>query len=74
MANALVNELTLVNPYRLWMVTSYDEMAGDNKHQARCYDCFADFHRFSKYNILVTSLPKNTVGDYSIVSNSYIRS
>jgi len=73
MANALVKELTIVNPYRIWMATSYDNIGGDNKHQVRCYDCFSDFHKYNKYNIVVTGLPKNTVGDYGIVSNSYIR-
>jgi len=72
MANALVDELTLVNPYRLWMATSYDKFGNDHYHAVRCHDCWSHFDAHEKYNIVVYGYPPNNLGDYGIVSDPYI--
>ena len=60
MAGDLRSKLNQINPYRLWLAVSYDDIAGGDKHWMITLDALHLLHYRDKYNILITSLPKKS--------------
>ena len=73
MALQLYNTLDQVNPYRLWQASSYDKGVhyGSNQYN-RCYHCSLYQNYADSYNILISSLPKDSVANLLVVQDSRI--
>lgn len=65
MASQTFEQMDQVNPYRLWHVTAFNNLSGNDKHYHICYDCYFYFHYGgNKYDIVISSLdPKLKAGD-----------
>ena len=57
------DQLTQINPYRLWQVVSYDNISGSDVHYVICCECEAYFHYGNKYDIVVSSLDVDSVAN-----------
>jgi len=69
MSHNTIVELNMINPYRLWAVTSYDNCGGDDHHYVICYFCIIKFHYNNEYNIVISALEKDSVANEVVLSN-----
>ena len=61
------SQLVMINPYRLWQVTTYDNIGGFDNHAWTCYYCYAFLHYANKYNIFVSSLATDSVANTGVL-------
>ena len=72
MAGSIYSEMMMINPYRLWSVTVYDNIAGYNEHAMSCYFCYLYLHYNNRYNIIVDSLDPESVGNSTVLQDPMI--
>ena len=63
MSVVTMTQLDIINPYRRWLVTSYNNVSGFNNHAYICYDCIGYLHYANAYNILIGSLDLESVAN-----------
>ena len=65
MASSTFEQMDQINPYRLWHVTAFNNLSGNDKHWHICYDCYFYLHYGgNRYDIVISSLdPKSKAGD-----------
>jgi hypothetical protein len=48
----------------------YNDISGGDKHWFWCAGCFSFLHFQSKYNVVVSGVPKNSVGNSALISKN----
>lgn len=72
MVESTETQLDAINPYRLWQVMSYNNVGGYDNHAFSCWDCFSFLHYANRYNIVISSMPTDSVANTVVLQDSRI--
>ena len=57
-------------PESYWLVYVYENVKGQSQNSWKCKGCFATLNVKNKYNVIVASIPTDSVPNTDIVNNS----
>ena len=60
MSAQIVSTMSMIYPSMIWQAEVYNDIDGGSKHWFMCSGCFSFLHFQSKYNVVVSALPKGT--------------
>jgi len=63
--------LSELYPFHYWFVYTYKNVSGSASHSWNCENCFAMLNVNGSYHILVAAIPRASVGNSTLVQDSY---